>query len=122
AGGGAMAPRKGLMTAISTPEVDCVNAHAAWPCTGSPTMTLAKYGAKMKVVTTVKKGWLAQSNSAQLNWPSLEASRSDSLIRQRLTRVRLAHDGGPPRQDVDHGSGECHRALRPKRHTPHRRR
>jgi hypothetical protein len=26
-------------------------------------------------VTTVKKGWLAQSNNAQLNWPSFEASR-----------------------------------------------
>ena len=28
----------------------------------------------MKVVTMVKKGWLAQSNSAQLNWPSFDAS------------------------------------------------
>jgi hypothetical protein len=34
----------------------------------------------MKVVTTVKKGWLAQSNRAQLNWPSFEASRKEGLI------------------------------------------
>ena len=30
----------------------------------------------MKVVMIVKKGWLAQSNNAQLNWPSFEASRT----------------------------------------------
>jgi hypothetical protein len=34
----------------------------------------------MKVVTTVKNGWLAQSNSAQLNWPSFEASRGVSVM------------------------------------------
>ncbi len=56
------------------PEVDCVKAHSAWPLIGSPIMTLAKYWLKMKVVMTVKKGWLAQSKSAQLYWPSLEAS------------------------------------------------
>src|SRR6266542_4252396 len=33
----------------------------------------------MKVVTMVKKGWLAQSNRAQLNWPSFEASPSAPL-------------------------------------------
>src|SRR5512133_3933660 len=42
----------------------------------------------MKVVTMVKKGWLAQSNSAQLNWPSLEASRPPWFIRWGFTRVR----------------------------------
>src|SRR6185503_1077150 len=29
----------------------------------------------MKAATTEKNGWLAQSNKAQLNWPSREASR-----------------------------------------------
>jgi hypothetical protein len=32
----------GLISAIRMPDVDCVKAHAAWPFTGSPTMTLAK--------------------------------------------------------------------------------
>ena len=33
----------------------------------------------MKVVMMVKNGWLAQSNSAQLNWPSFEASRTGGV-------------------------------------------
>ena len=56
------------------PEVDWVKAHSVCPRIGSPIITLAKYWPKMKVVTTVKKGWLAQSNRAQLNWPSFDAS------------------------------------------------
>src|ERR1700722_14110187 len=39
----------------------------------------------MKVVTTVKKGWLAQSNRAQLTWPSFDASRKEGLI------LRVSH-------------------------------
>ena len=70
----AIAPRKGLSSAIRMPDADCVKAQADWPCTGSPTRTLAKSGAKMKVVMRVKNGWLAQSNSAQLTWPSFGAS------------------------------------------------
>ncbi len=34
----------------------------------------------MKVVMMVKKGWLAQSNRAQLNWPSFDASLGDEVM------------------------------------------
>ena len=46
----------------------------------------------MKVVTTVKNGWFAQSNSAQLNWPSFEASLGVS----RLGGLQANHSGSSP--------------------------
>ena len=46
----------------------------------------------MKVVTMVKNGWLAQSNSAQLNWPSFETSRFIAILPAK-TREWPRHDG-----------------------------
>ena len=75
------------------PEVDCVKAHSAWPLIGSPIMTLAKYWLKMKVVMTVKKGWLAQSKRAQLYWPRFEASLGAEVMPGQYAREPAAAIG-----------------------------
>ena len=74
----------------------------------------------MKVVTTVKNGWLAQSNNAQLNWPSFEASRRSA----RSSPVQPVRPGMCCRPRVARRrscrSGAKHPAPRPAPHRRHR--
>src|SRR5215207_10162764 len=84
-------------------------------------MTLAKYWLKMKVVMTVKKGWLAQSKRAQLYWPSLEASLGGAFICRCVIQAPPSHIVVLRRQDADHESGTSPPKSLPRQHKWHHR-
>ena len=68
----AMEPRMGDRTAMTSPAAAMPNVQTAWPCAGSSASRETKYGPNMNVVTMVKKGWAAQSNSIQPRIPCRE--------------------------------------------------
>jgi hypothetical protein len=59
--------------AMITEEIVATLLHMVWAETGSSVSRDTKYGPKMKVVTTVKNGWAAQSKSIQPQIPLREA-------------------------------------------------
>src|SRR5262249_49630452 len=62
----AIAPSTGDISAIIRPAAAVANPHSACPLAGSGATKFAKYGAKIKVVISVKYGCAAQSKKIQL--------------------------------------------------------
>ena len=67
-----MAPSTGENNAMMSPAAAVAKPHIDWPSTGSDASRVAKYGPKTNVVTSVKKGCVAQSKNTQLTTAARE--------------------------------------------------